>query len=577
MIIILILIMTKETPDKIWAKFIFIAWWLALQWTYSRSWPRPFDDWKNVLFYAGAGCLLGHQLWKRRRAASLTVNYFSISLFLYAAFAILSLFGNHAPRYEGLLAVSRLFLWIGLVWVFSYWEKRRWEEIAKISVISASLIAILNFGQAHGYKVWSFSYFLIPPVGHVSYFGDFMALHLPLTFYLLASSRSFRWKILWGFCGLWIAMGLWISATRASMLGIGCAALLGLILLKRMRTVSWRGFMIAVAGMVLLTIGFHSIHPRSLRGDITLDRLKGFFKVGEFDIDALSSHRWKGYLTTVRMIGDKPLQGWGIGGFRFIYPEYDHKPPYNAGLSSASLWYMHPHNEILHQGMELGLFGLSAFLAIFLLIFFEATKQFRHKAADVSNDFMTLLGLAGLTVSLVSWQFSTNFLFPVSRILTAFYGGLLWRQLASGTRCWKRLQARGITIVLGILTVGSSLLLLNYHSALYLIGKGYRTNDPAEGLKFKRWAYHLAPRAFEPLFAYATAMSKSDASSESRYLLERLHAEFPFVPFVLYEVARSRIKAGKRAEAIIFLQHALANDPYFEPANRLLKDLESRQ
>ncbi len=58
---------------------------------------------------------------------------------------------------------------------------------------------------------------LIPPIGHATYFGDYLAIQLALAAYLVVTERR-RSRLLYIFCSLLLFAGVWISATRTSLL-----------------------------------------------------------------------------------------------------------------------------------------------------------------------------------------------------------------------------------------------------------------------------------------------------------------------------------------------------------------------
>ncbi|MBI2981186.1 MAG: hypothetical protein HYY44_02610 [Deltaproteobacteria bacterium] len=117
-------------------------WWLALYWTFSSRWPRPFDDWKNSLLYVGGGLFCLYFLWQRRKEPAFRFNVPVLFLFLYLVVSLLSL---QRPLYEGGLAFARLILWVGVGWALWQLKKETLFRIARLGLFSASLIALLSF------------------------------------------------------------------------------------------------------------------------------------------------------------------------------------------------------------------------------------------------------------------------------------------------------------------------------------------------------------------------------------------------------------------------------------------------
>lgn len=549
-----------------------LLWWLALYWTYSSAWPRPFDDWKNVLFYTGAGYCCLYQLWQCRAELNLRINALTVCVATYALTLVLSLFGEHTPAYEGLLEIARLLLWGGCVWSLSRLPATQWRWIARLAVVSAALIAVCTWVQLRGFRIWPFSNVFMAPIGHVSYYGDCMALHVPLALWLAVTSRR-RWAmLLWGVAAGLIALGLWLAAARASIVGFGAGLLCALVWLRRARLLSWRQLLWVPAGAVALTVTLFLVQPASIRGESALQRLRQVAALRDWsDIETATSGRWHGYVTTWRMMAERPVAGWGVGSFRFIYPEYDYR---NAGTNlhhnTATAWYMHPHNELLHQGMELGWVGLACFLVFWGLLYAHGIRVLSGPR-DPATAWCIILAFTGLTIALVSWQFSTSFLFPLSRLLTAFYGALLWQHARS--TAWIRMPMRRSAWVLGSVVVAATLFLGAYHGALYALVRSARTSVPMEKIQLQQLAHTLAPGAFEPLYVYAITALQHGAPEEARKLIDRAYAAYPFVPVVLFQTARQRLRMGDPEAVRMLLQHALANDPNFGAARKLLDSL----
>ena len=100
---------------------------------------------------------------------------------------------------------------------------------------------------------------------------------------------------------------------------------------------------------------------------------------------------WKG---TVRMIQERPLLGWGTGMFMPFFPDYKPTEPMRYGWLGAQTIY--PHDEPLLVGVEVGLLGLTLYLAAHLL----AAGGFVRREGATQNPALRLAGWAILAGAL---------------------------------------------------------------------------------------------------------------------------------------------------------------------------------
>jgi putative inorganic carbon (HCO3(-)) transporter len=193
--------------------------------------------------------------------------------------------------------------------------------------------------------------------------------------------RSVGWAIFLTGVDLFIAL-VWILAqSRGSYLGIGMAGLgVGFMLLPRRMRVPAMAVMllIGIAGLWILNrVGWEavtaSISEALPVGDsaFSLNNLLGRVEVWSHGVWALR---------------DAPLTGLGMNSFRevvhLIYPMLTVSSSFNLG---------HAHNEFLQVGLDLGLPGLVAFLALY----FAAFAMLYHTIRAGGTQRLLALGLGG--------------------------------------------------------------------------------------------------------------------------------------------------------------------------------------
>ncbi len=597
---------------------ILISWWLAVVWTFSELVSRPFDDWKNGLLYVGAGLFViasavrqsrVHQ--RDRHGLGPRDDTFFVALILfYFSIAILSILFSPTGRYEGLLELARLILWLGLAWVFAQTPTRKWLWIFRVTVISAAMMAILTWFQSRGATIWPYGGPFLAPIGHISYYGDFMALSLVMAVGLwgqrvilraspegshlrsFAALRMTPQGILWLLCMLLIDLGLALSATRASLMGVIVASIVSIPLVA-MATRSMKTVGVVVLICLLNLAVIFSLPVHSSRGESASTRFLHTTDLSEAGIDTTSSGRWHTYITSSHITMERPLVGWGLGTFRFVYPEFAHRTAADSLVSSAT-WYMHPHNEILHQVVELGLPGVLLSILGFLYLLYRGIEVLRHAGLDPasqlgslwtpdqvrgdgSGKILLITAMCGLTAAVVSWQFSTNFLFPVSRLMTALFLGMILqlchRERSAAIQSVHTGLLRGLRpLAMTTLTLSTLLLLANQIS-LYCVQKEQTSRSAHAQWDYATWAVRLAPGAFDPLYIRGAVALNTLRPIDADPYVTSLYESYPYVPAVLEKMGTLRAKEGRFSDARELLQHALANDPSNTIAKQLLDQL----
>lgn len=82
------------------------------------------------------------------------------------------------------------------------------------------------------------------------------------------------------------------------------------------------------------------------------------------DYEGATHDRWYILTTTLRMIAEKPLLGWGYGSFEFAFSRYVLAHP-ELGYSYHGTVITHPHNELLFAWFQGGITALVGMLLLF--------------------------------------------------------------------------------------------------------------------------------------------------------------------------------------------------------------------
>ncbi len=557
---------------------LFIAWWTLLQWSYSSAWPRPADDWKNACLYLGTGLfsLFYFFIEVNFRLPSLKKKE-SALLVAYILIAALSLLTCHS-WYDGIVELQRIILWIMLGWIIASLEAKQKACLAITTYTSATIIALLTLLEQNGYSFWEqlpVSLTSMNPIGHVSYYGTFMAAHGPIFFYLLSRAKKKITQVVLLFSLLIVFLGICSSGARSSLLGfvvgmsffVGGRAILGKSRFKEIGVI-----------LVMITLGLGAkdiLLKAHYRGEDIQDRVYKTEELlthfNEGTLNKVSSGRWYSSLMTLEMTQDKPWLGWGLDSFRFVYPLYDRRNnPDPQG--NFDRWHMHPHNEWLHQASTVGLMGFGVFLYFWIHLFYRGLKKMRKE--EDTKCIIILTSLSGILTLLVSWQFDTNYLFPLSRAMMALYIGILWKEIFDTAPPQKISR---LTSLFFITLIGISTIMVTAHSlSLYAVIKSESSEaqDKTNSLLWANRAFLLAPGSFDALFRYTHMQARYGTKDQAQYGVNFLLSEFPYTPMALMLGADWEYAQGHWEKSHDYALQALMYDPGYEAAKRLKTYLE---
>ena len=557
-------------PTKYSGLFLFGIWIFLLHWSYSLSFGRVFSDPKNAIFYLGCGIFAAYATLKKWSDSFIPIRLPFIFLFPYFLIAAFSTIFSPSGWYEGLLEIARLFLWCVFAWGLTQLDGKFLKGIFVVSICSALVISMLNLAGLYSLQIlpWPMMRDEIIPIGNVSYYGDLMIFHVPLCIYFIVANR--KWRPVFIFASAAMLLGLWMSGTRASLVGIVAAIFFGSVLFVCGKIIRPKFIILALLVIVALMTAFSFSNIRNYRQED--DRFKNVILATSLgSIKKLSVERLSAYAETLKLIKKGPVVGWGLGSYRFIYPEYSSKVNVLIPIS-ASIWFYHPHNEILNQAMEVGVFG--CFLIV-LLVVFVITKGTREVLAKEDGDEKLLLAISlmGFIAAVVSVQFSTSYLNPLTRFYIAIFVAVIFKYANfktifsfSGRKIY-RWAAIALVIML-------TLFLSAYYFSLYEVGSSKNVNLSHEKLRKAEIAYFLAPRAFDPLFNYSRVLLQTGNIARAASVTAALVDNYPYVPLALYLKAVSDLRNGNFVDAEKNLEHALKNEPRFQEAREMLSTLK---
>ena len=319
-----------------------------------------------------------------------------IAMFL-AWVAAQGLFGwtmyRHGTTYDGVLLLS-----YAIVFAVSV-ELARHREVAyrfHTTIIAVGL-AVGIFGLLQ-YLTWNGSLFWllespyegIPfgPFNNRNYFAGYMlvSLSVAVSSLLAGSLRRRRAMVLYL---TWLAvLALLLCLSRGGFVGFAVASLAALIVHarsgrreaghRRRRSRGWHSISpvrLALAVVIALAAGLLWLQQT----DRVFARLETLLRL---QADASFIGRVWYWSEALQMIADRPITGFGLGSYVWVFPSYRRVP--------TSIVETNAHNEYLEMAAETGLIG-AAICALFLVLFFRLAAVRLRQSVD-AEEFGIRLG-----------------------------------------------------------------------------------------------------------------------------------------------------------------------------------------
>ncbi len=176
--------------------------------------------------------------------------------------------------------------------------------------------------------------------------------------------------------------------------------------------------------ILLLTCAYAATYFGFSAGQSNIDRLLSLYSPGSAGLS-----RFVIWEAGWRMFGDAPWQGWGVGTFWLLFPQYRDAADMSAGF--------YAHNDYLQLAIETGLIGLLLFLAFLGAVVLTYVRRC-HADAPWQHECSALL--AALAATAMHGFFTFNlYVLPI-----ALLGGLILGRFHQLTHAKSRASGWGL-------------------------------------------------------------------------------------------------------------------------------------
>lgn len=314
--------------------------------------------------------------------------------------------------------------YLGLLHVFGYFvvlgsmlkEKKHWVWFFQVSIGVATIVALQGLAQlassdSTGIRVDS-------TLGNAAYMAVYMLFQLFFIAYLFFQTRNPLLRVVYAILSVLFLFVLVQTGTRGTALGLltGGVTMVAYISLFGAKVPTLRKYAIGAVLVLLICIaGFVGLKDTQyIQSNYSLAR------IANIDLEkdlAIRSIIWGMALEGVK---EKPILGWGMGNFNFVFNEQ-----YDPRLYAQEQWFDRVHNIFLDWLIAGGVVGFLAYILLFasLIYYLFVRTYFYDDETFTVTESAILIGLivGYITHNLVVFDNIVSYIFFATIIAYIHY------------------------------------------------------------------------------------------------------------------------------------------------------------
>lgn len=333
-----------------------------------------------------------------------------------------ALWGNY-ERMDGFVMLAHMFGYFVVV-AHMFKTPQIWNWFFHTTIAVASLVVLYSFGQI-GDK--GLSYRIDSTFGNSTYMGIYMLFHIAILGWLALRSNSLARNVLYGVLALVFAFALVQTGTRGTVIGLVGGSVLSVIYVAVFGFRYPQVRKIAIGGCIaLVALGglFYTIkdsapiqnHPITARiANIDLEKDLEIRRI-------IWGMAWEG-------VQERPILGWGIGNFNYIFNE-----KYDPRLYGQEQWFDRAHNIVVDWLVYGGFVGFIVYVSVFIsALYYLVYRPWRY-----DDQTFTVLEQALLVGLLAGYTLHNMVVFDnlVSYIFFAVFLALIHSKVAETKPLW---------------------------------------------------------------------------------------------------------------------------------------------
>jgi O-antigen ligase len=285
-------------------------------------------------------------------------------------------------RAEGTYIILHFVAWF-LALSFTLKKYTDWQSLIKTSVYVSLAMGLLGFVQYLIPAGNIFLNFLVPPsgerifstIGNAAMLASYSIIHIFLSLYLWSGSTSKKRWLYFGI-GLVNLLVVLLTATRGAFFGLVAALIvyLGLAFKNKLYQKKDFKFLFVIAAAFFI-LGFGLFFSRDLsfvKNNNLLSRFTQLdFQAGTIKTRLLAwQYSWEGFKK-------QPLLGVGPENYNLVFDKEFQPEMYK--YAGNEIWFSRAHNKLIDQAIMNGVFGLIAYLMIFVWLFVYLGQWLKKK------------------------------------------------------------------------------------------------------------------------------------------------------------------------------------------------------
>ncbi|MDD5031774.1 MAG: O-antigen ligase family protein, partial [Patescibacteria group bacterium] len=280
-----------------------------------------------------------------------------------------------------------LILYFIIITVMRSWTD--WRDLFLAFIIFGVLVSFHGIGQRLEIikSPWGPGR-VIATIGNAAYVGAYAIFNLFFIFILFFKTKDKFWRAVLAASSFIVLLALIFSGTRGAYLGFGAGLMLMLFLLA----VLSRNKKARIYSLLFLFILIISVTGLFLNRDSAFVKSNSFLaRLANISMSSSTMQtRFISWRAAASDFFSHPLLGTGLGNYAIIFDKYFDPTFYNYTRSET--YFDQAHNNLIDIVSTTGLFGLLAYLLIFISALACLIRGFKKKTVS-SADFILLIGL----------------------------------------------------------------------------------------------------------------------------------------------------------------------------------------
>lgn len=274
-------------------------------------------------------------------------------------------------------------------------------------------------------------------------------------------------------------------------------------------------------------------------------------------------HIWRG---TLRMIGERPITGWGAGTFYIVYPRF-RDPSYFKNPHSVPAT-RHAHNEYLELASELGIVGVGLFICFLGSLFRLASKSPDGEGGKDGRRELNKGFIAGVSGLLAHNVVSVNLRFPTCAIFLWITLGLI--AASSGERKEVKFSSPGFgrIIIFALLSLTAASF-FQFKSSLWAqiyLKNGITLKERGDfsgAIREYKKALRQDPYFPRALYRLAYVYARRNEWEKAILTYERLREIAPDYAQIHFNLGTLYLRQKRWNKAVKELERSLSLNPYY--------------